>query len=255
MTMRTYLVINLLFIPSFTYSWGQTGHRTIGYIAENHLTNKAKKQIELILKGESLPYVSTWMDFIRSDEKYDYTHPWHYCTIPDGKTYSEVGAPEEGDAIEAMNRLISELKSKNFSKHDEAFALKCLIHILSDVHQPLHVGNGTDRGGNDVKLKWFGRNSNLHQIWDTDMINGERWSAVELAQELEKKYKDQVEGWKTTDVMVWINESYDLRDQVYTYPEDLRLGYNYSFQNWYTVEMRLMQAGIRLAEVLNEIYG
>lgn len=254
--MRTLsILIIIVVLPSFAYSWGQTGHRTTGYIASKHLTKKAKKNIDRILKGESLAYVSTWMDFIRSDDQYDHTHPWHYATIPDGMTYEQAGTPEEGDAIVTINRLIQELKTGNFSDYDESFALKCLIHLIGDVHQPLHVGNGNDLGGNTVKVKWFGRDSNLHRVWDTDMINNEKWSAEELANQLEGKYSDYVERWTTTNVEVWINESYELRQQVYNIPENGMLWYPYLFENWYTVEVRLMKAGLRLAAVLNEIYG
>ena len=128
-----------------TTYWGQKGHRIVGLIAENHLTAKAKKNISKILQGYSLADVSNFMDEIKSDDRYRHMNPWHYCTIPDDKTYEEVGAPEEGDAIQTIQRLILELKSKKFTDEDEAFALKCLVHLIGDVHQPLHVGFGMGR--------------------------------------------------------------------------------------------------------------
>ena len=96
--------------------WGKTGHRVIGLIAERHLSKKAKKQIEKILKDETLAEVSNYMDFIRADDRYDHMAPWHYCTIPDGQTYEEAGTPEEGDAIVAIQKFTEELRTKKIHR-------------------------------------------------------------------------------------------------------------------------------------------
>ncbi len=236
------------------FAWGVTGHRVVGLIAENHLTKKAKKNIRRVLDNESLAEVSNFMDFIKADKTYKHMSPWHYATIPDGQTYAE--PPEKGDAIQTIKRLVRELKAKNFTDEDQAFALKCLVHLIGDIHQPLHVGNGIDHGGNDLKLQYFRRKTNLHSIWDSGIINSQKYSYTEYAAWLDHPSSADLMAWSSTDVMDWIRESMKFRDQCYqTLNDKDRLSYQYDFDNIELVNKRLLQAGIRLANVLNEIYG
>jgi hypothetical protein len=235
--------------------WGQTGHRVVGLVAERHLTKKAKANIEKILGGESLAMVSNYMDFIKSDPTYKHMDPWHYCTIPDGQTYEQAGTPSEGDVIATIERLKVELKNKQFTDGDEAFAIKMLAHLVGDIHQPLHVGNGNDRGGNDVKLKYFWESSNLHRVWDSDMIDSQQLSYTEFADWVDTEDKATVATWQKNVTTDWAYESMGLRKQVYNLPEDLSLSYRYNFDNIDAVKLRLVQAGVRLAGLLNEIYG
>ena len=244
----------LLVVQSF--GWGPTGHRIVGLIAERHLTKKAKKNIEKVLGFETLAEVSNYMDFIKSDATYRHMSPWHYATIPDGKTYDEAGTPEEGDVIITIQRLMGELTNKEFTDYDEAFALKCLVHLIGDIHQPLHVGNGEDKGGNDVKLDYFWQSSNLHRVWDSGMIDGQKYSYTEYADWIDHPTNEQLEAWSSLNVLDWANESKALRDQCYnTIPEDKKLSYRYDYDNIELLNQRLLQAGIRLANVLNAIYG
>ncbi|MFY0605506.1 MAG: S1/P1 nuclease [Cyclobacteriaceae bacterium] len=248
------IVILLVLIASEAMSWGQTGHRVVGLIAEKHLTKKAKKTICEILQNESLAEVSNFMDFIKSDPSYRHMSPWHYTTIPDGMTYEEAGTSEKGDIIVTIDRLISELKSKKFSDEDEAFALKCLVHLIGDIHQPLHVGNGDDSGGNQVKLEYFWKSSNLHRVWDLGMIDGTRYSYTEYTNWINHASNSQVEKWQSQTTLDWAYESQAARSQVYDFPEDKKLSYRYDYDNRALLNQRLLQAGIRLAGVLNEIY-
>jgi hypothetical protein len=255
--MKKLTTVAILLILSFEiFAWGATGHRVVGLVAERHLTKKAKKNIALVLKSETLAEVSNYMDFIRSDNSYSHMTSWHYATIPDGKTYEEAGIPESGDAIQAIIRLIEELESKNFTDEDEAFALKCLVHLVGDIHQPLHVGTGDDRGGNDVKLDYFWESSNLHRVWDSGIIDRQQYSYTEYTDWIDHPTPNQVDSWKSLDVLVWANESKELRKQCYeTLPENKKLSYRYNFDNVDLVNQRLVQAGLRLAELLNKIYS
>lgn len=239
-----------------SFGWGATGHRIVGLIAEYHLSNKAKKNIEKVLGYETLAEVSNYMDFIKSDATYRHMSPWHYATIPDGKTYGEAGTPEEGDIIITIKRLMKELESKKFTDKDEAFALKCLVHLIGDIHQPLHVGNGEDRGGNDVKLDYFWQSSNLHRVWDSEMIEGQKYSYTEYVNWINHPTDAQLAEWSSLTVLDWANESKELRDQCYeTMPDNKKLSYRYDYENIELLNQRLLQAGIRLANVLNKIYG
>ncbi len=252
--MRYFLIIIYsLTISSNAIAWGQNGHRIIGQIAYNHLSNKVQKHIATILEGQSIAMVSTFMDEIKSDPKYDFMGPWHYCTIPDGEAYDS--APEEGDVIQAINTYIKQLKSGTLSGREEAFVLKCLIHVIGDIHQPLHVGNGTDRGGNDTKVTYFREPSNLHWIWDSGIIEGKSLSYTEYVAWIDMASATQIEQWKRDDIMVWTKESISYRPQIYDLPENNKINYRYNYDNIATVNLRLLQAGIRLAGVLDEIYS
>lgn len=234
--------------------WGQVGHRTVGYIADSMLSKKAQKNVRRVLGSETLAEVSTWMDEIKSDKSYRYASPWHYCTIPDGMTYETAPKQEGGDVVWAIEKMIKELKAGNLSPEDEAKDLKFLVHLVGDVHQPLHVGNGEDRGGNDVKVEWFRDKTNLHSVWDSRMIDGKQLSYYELADWVNHASKTEVKEWQAATVRDWAMESMSVRKQVYDIPEDGKLSYRYSYHNFDLVKQRILQAGVRLAGVINEIY-
>ncbi|MCP9290382.1 S1/P1 nuclease [Gracilimonas sediminicola] len=234
--------------------WGQIGHRTTGHVAEQYLTDKAAAEVERVLGNESLAEVSTWMDEVRSDDAYDFMAPWHYVTIPEGETYETVEKAEGGDIIWALEKVVKELKEGNLTQKQEEENLKILVHLVGDLHQPLHVGNGTDRGGNDVKLQWFWSNSNLHRVWDSEMIDDKQLSYTELSDFVNHPTEEQINEWQSTSIRDWAYESQDLLPQVYDFPEDKELSYEYSYKNWNTVEQRLVKAGVRMAGLINEIY-
>ena len=219
------------------------------------MTKKARKNIKKHLGNESIAIASYWMDHIRSDKNYNYQTPWHYCSIPDDKTYEEAGTPDQGDIIVTLQRLISELKSKKFTNDGELHAIRMLIHLVGDLHQPLHVGNGEDRGGNNVKLKFMWDDSNLHRVWDSNLINEQELSYSEYVQMIDFPTDSEITKWQSTTVLDWAYESKSHRKQVYTLPDDNNLTFDYIFKNKDLVNKRLLQAGIRLAGIFNEIYG
>ena len=250
----TTVIVLALFIslPKWGLSWGQIGHRVVGQIAMNHMSKKANKNVLAVLGNEDVAMVANWMDFIKSEEDKKFMSPWHYCTIEDGQKYGH--APEEGDVYEAINKFTEELKTKKFSV-DEAYALKVLIHLVGDVHQPLHVGNGKDRGANDVKVKFFWDKSNLHRVWDSGMIDKQQLSYTEYTKWIDVASQDQITMWQSDTVMKWMEESVSYRKSIYTLPDDKNLSYNYVHDHIGQVNKRLLKAGIRLAGILNEIYG
>ena len=248
------MTVVMIFYSSLSFAWGPTGHRVTGWIAEQHISKKAKKELTRILGNQSLAMAGTWMDEIRSDSLYDYTSDWHWVTIPDGRTYQQSEKNKNGDLLEAIERLTTALKSKSLSPTDEREYLKMLIHLISDLHQPLHVGGGNDKGGNDIKVKWFGSQSNLHRVWDSQMIDDTKLSYTELGASLEKPDAATILSWQKSDIYTWVKESMGYREQVYRYGKG-SLGYKYAYENFHIVRHRLLQAGIRLAGVLNDIYG
>ncbi|MEL7832609.1 S1/P1 nuclease [Fodinibius sp. Rm-B-1B1-1] len=253
------LISALLFTPiedSHNESiWGKNGHRVVGDIAADYLTPEARKEIDRVLGHESLAIASTWMDEVRSDPSYDHMESWHWVTIPDGMTYEETEKNPDGDLINALKTAINELKSGNLSANEEAEKLKIIIHLVGDIHQPLHVGTGEDRGGNDTEVEWFYEDSNLHRVWDSEMIEDRQLSYTELSAAVNHPSNQQIKHWQNTDVLDWAYESMDLREKVYDLPEDRQLSYKYQYENKDILDRQLLKAGIRLAGVLNKIYG
>ena len=248
-------VVGFLF-PIQMFGWGQIGHRVVGAVAEHHLNKKAKKAVKEILGDESLAMCSTWMDEIKSDHKYDHTHSWHYLTIAYGSTYGESDQGKDGDAIEAIDRFIKTLKSETSTLEEKREALSFLVHVVGDIHQPLHVGNGTDRGGNDLKIKWFYDGSNLHRIWDSEIIDSKQLSYTELACSIDHASRDQISNWQTGTPLDWAIDSQSHHTEVYDYDKDKdNLSYEYMYKNWDLVQEQLLKGGIRLAGLLNDIFG
>jgi hypothetical protein len=254
MIKKRIITLLLVHISVVSMAWGPTGHRAVGLVAEKYLNKKASKVLRRVLNGQSIAMAGTWMDEIRADSTYDYTADWHWVTVPPGKTYDQSEKNPNGDIIQTIERLTAALKSRQLTGLQETEALKMLIHLVGDIHQPLHVGTGDDRGGNDIQVKWFRDDSNLHRVWDSDMIDHTRLSYSELAQSLETPDETRIKSWQAATVRDWANESMSYRNAVYNYG-DGRLGYTYTYHNFEIVRSRLLQAGIRLASVLNEIYG
>lgn len=249
-----FIFLLVVCFSSTVFAWGPTGHRATGLVAEQYLSKAARKKLQQILNGQSLAMASTWMDEIRSDSTYDHMGDWHWVTIQDGETYEQSKKNPKGDVIESLERVIAALKSKKLSRKEEVEHIKILIHLVGDIHQPLHVGGGNDRGGNDVKIMWFRVDSNLHRVWDSDMIDDTKLSYTELAQSLDKPATSQVQQWQQSTVREWATESMSYRKEVYDYGQG-KLSYDYGYKYFPIVRTRLLQAGVRLAAVLNEIYG
>lgn len=253
--MRRLLPICILLLPLAARAWGPTGHRTVALIAERHLSPKARKAVQRILGPDRMAIVSTWMDEVRSDPAFDHTRDWHWVTIPDGGTYAQAEKNPNGDAVEAIGRMQALLRSDTVPLERQRLYLCMLIHFVGDLHQPLHVGRGDDRGGNDVKVRWMGRESNLHRVWDSEMIDLEGLSYTELAESLDHPTAEQRARWPQGTVASWAEENRALRPRIYDVPHGGELGYAYKYRNWPVVQEQLLKGGIRLAALLNEIYG
>ncbi|MFT5713084.1 MAG: hypothetical protein ACI9DQ_001495 [Glaciecola sp.] len=238
------------------HAWGQTGHRITAAIAEQYLTDEAKDAIKQLLPNESLAEASTYADEMRSnpDEFWQKeARPYHYVTVPKGKHYHDVGAPEEGDAFTALQKFSKIVKDGTAPLKERQRALRFIVHIIGDLHQPLHAGNGTDKGGNDVDLEFFWEKSNLHRVWDSGLIDRRKLSYTEWTNWLSEKITpEQVASWTTIDPLVYIAESAVIRDTIY--PETERLGWDYLYQHLPTATERLQEGGVRTAAHLNNLF-
>lgn len=252
------LMIALL-VPSQALAWGKTGHRVVGQIADARLTSKSRSAVKRILGSETLAEAANWPDFMKSDPSPFWqktADPWHYVTVPVGKTYDEAEHPPEGDAVTALARYSAVLRDRRASPADRQIALRFVVHLVGDLHQPLHAGNGTDRGGNDRRVTFFGRSTNLHSVWDSGLIDETQLSFSEMAAWLDARITPaDARDWSSTDPRDWIAESTALRDQVYPAAGDNTLSYRYVYDNEPRLEGRLERAGVRLAAVLNDIFS
>ncbi len=248
------LVLSTQLCYSTVPFWSKTGHRVTGEIAERHLSKKAKKWVYKLLKGQSLAEVSNYADDIKSDPQYNEYYPWHYVNYPGDKEYSEVEHAPEGDIVVAIQKCIQVLESETSSEQDQIFYLKMLVHLIGDLHQPMHVGRKEDRGGNDIQVQWFDEGSNLHRVWDKNMIHDYGMSYTELANKLPDLSKRQIREIQKGDVLVWVEETQEITNEVYNSVEvGGQLGYAYSYKYWPIVEQQLLTGGLRLAAIINEI--
>jgi len=261
-------------IPAPALGWGKTGHRVVAAIADTQLSGLARAHVEQILgPGESLDEAANWPDEMRSAPGSFWQKtatPWHYVTL-NGIIYDH--APQEGDALEALNHFSTVLNDPNASLADKQRALRFIVHLVGDLHQPLHVGKCCDKGGNDVKVTWFGKPTNLHSVWDSQLVDDEQLSFTEMASKLERHISPaDVVKWWDINPRDWISESAEIRDTVYPTKTDMPkptkgkkpkkgepvlpdLSYSYVYRFTPVMERRLSQGGVRLAAYLNALFA
>lgn len=254
----------LLLLPAFIVMsspsdnavfWGKNGHRATGKIAEEHLSRKTKKCINKLLNGQSLAFVSTYADEIKSDRTYSKYYPWHYVNMGLDETYEEAEKNPKGDLVTGIATCISVLKDDKSTDEEKVFHLKLLVHFIGDLHQPLHIGRSEDKGGNSIQLQWFGRGTNLHRVWDENMIDDWEMSYIELAENADDLSNKQIEAIEKGSVIDWVNEVHKITAEVYkSAKKGENLRYRYSYDHFGTVRTQLQKGGIRLAKVLNDIF-
>jgi hypothetical protein len=250
-----------LWLPCQGFAWGVTGHRVIGQIASLHLSAKAKKELKKILGNESIAMASNWGDFIKSDSTYDYLYNWHFININETLNYQQFKTYLESDtAVDAytkLNMIVDTLKNKTLSQQQKIMYLRLLIHIVGDIHQPMHVGKFSDLGGNRVRVQWFNQPSNLHRVWDEQLVEFQQLSYTEYAAAINFSSKAERLAWQKQPMSDWIFESYQHCQHIYAgiTTDNQKLSYRYNFDYVNTLNNQLLKGGIRLAGVLNELFG
>lgn len=256
-----------LCVSQFAQAWGPKGHDIVAAIAEQNLSKKAKKALDELLDGKSIVYYSSWMDNIQNSPNwkngYDKTKTWHYANIDKGHTYETMPKNEKGDVVVALNNIFKELTENqaNLTDSMKVDYVKMIVHLVGDVHCPMHAGRLSDRGGNAVKVKFFNQNTSLHSLWDSKLIDSARkWSYSEWANQLDrkdKKYKSAVVQGTFED---WFNATVQKATEIYDYVErtpekDQKFSYQYVYDFAPMLEESLLLGGYRLAYVLNTIFG
>lgn len=228
----------------------------VAQIAENNLTPKARAQVQLLLKGESMSDVATWADEVKNGGEYSNTKSWHFVDIPDGQDYSNSEHNHDGDVVTAITEMVATLKSPRASTLEKTDALKFLIHFVGDIHQPLHVGRPSDRGGNNTLVTVAGKRTNLHAVWDTYLVMQTPMTYQEYANSL-----DHVKAFFMApyDIAEFpfsqvIAEDLSIRPSVYDFGGSSEITKAYSQKQLKTINNQLLSGGKRLANVLNQIF-
>jgi len=235
-----------------------------------------------LLRGYSLAEVANWPDELRSEPRFDKYKLLHFATVPDGVlSYRDSKKAPCGDLVVAIGALSAFLKTgsrvdlfavpaltdKSDGTGKEACnpvetepittdtALRFLVHFLGELHQPLHVG-GTDQGGNKVAVNWMKRwQTNLHSVWDDEMVDFERLDYIEMARFLDHASGVDVAQWQMGDTISWADEDVAMRLQLYQFPDGKNLiSYAYTGAQRARMREQLLKGGLRLAYVINKIF-
>jgi hypothetical protein len=277
----------LLTLTPSANAWGPTGHRVVAEIAQRHLTPAAQVKVSLILDGRTLADVANWPDDLRSDPRYDKYKPLHFATVKNGlASYRDSEKARCGDVVVAIDAFTAFLRTgsreslyvvKALSDKTDgtgqgacnpqetepistALALSFLVHLMGDLHQPLHVG-GTDLGGNLVDVNWMDRwKTNLHSTWDDEMVDYERLDYTQYARFLDRASEADASRWLAGNTISYADEAVAMRSKLYVFPDDSgkpavhKVSYKYIGAQRDRMREQLLKGGLRLAGVLNSIF-
>lgn len=276
--------IFILFIPA-TLGWGKEGHYATCKIARSFLTEDATKAVkELLPENEgNLSSVCSWADEIKWMNKWRWTSELHYVDTPDFRCnydydrdcHDSSGVKDRcvtGAIYNYTEQLVTGYNTSNsVTNYNLTEALMFLSHYIGDVHQPLHVSFTTDEGGNTITVHWYKRKTNLHHVWDSDIIESamKTFYDKDLNVMISAIEKNITTTW-SNDISTWANCT--SAEEVCPDPwasESIKCSCNYAYRNATPgstlgdeyflsrlpiVEMRLAQGGVRLAATLNQIF-
>lgn len=255
--MKKLLLLIALISSAFSASaWSQKGHDITAYIAEKHLTPAARAAVDSLLEGKSMLYWANWLDNASHGMDYAYTKTWHYKNVDKDVRYEDAPLNEKGDVVTAINAQIEILADSASSFRDKNLALKILVHCMGDLHQPMHLGHLSDLGGNKTKIKFFDRDTNLHSIWDSSLVEyGHKWSYTEWQEQIDRATPAQEEAIVAGSVDDWAKETLAIASDVYKYFQPgMKVMYDPIARWTPVIEQQLLKGGLRLAYVLNQIY-
>ena len=253
--MKRFLSVSaFLAVVIILVSWGYKGHRAIATIAQKHLTSNTAYVVSAYLKGEIMADVSTWAD----ENKNRTTAPWHFLNLPSGLTHDQfvqAVSTSDNNVYTAILKTEASLKDNTLSFDEKNEALKYLIHLVGDAHQPMHVSRQEDKGGNTIQVRFDNKGTNLHSLWDSKLIDHEGLSQDEIAGQYDIATPDQVKKWQADSPMEWLWESYQISSQLYAETKPSQAIDEIYYTKYIPViHQRIDQAGIRLAGELNRIF-
>lgn len=251
-----WIVLVLIFAVVINFQalgWGNTGHRAIAEIGWHQLDKQTKRKIQMLLGDNYLPLYANYADNVRSEKDNPLADLPHYVNMPLDVTYEASQKSEDGDLVTVMTDMVNTLKSKSSTKDEKIVALKFIIHLVGDAHQPMHVGLVDDLGGNRIDVKWFGEETNLHRLWDSDLVDFTQLSYTELARFAGTPESSEIKSLSNTSIVDWINETHTYTKMIYDNLGDKDYGYDYSYMFNPVVFKQIQKAGYRLGNFLNEV--
>ena len=247
------------------WAWGAHGHRIATRIAEARLTPAARAGVrELLHEGDSLLTMCNWADH-EGHDVVPASAPWHYVNVPlDAAHYSDRDCRGGNCVVAKVRQFRKVLADPRAPKADRARALLFFIHFVEDVHQPLHVGDNRDKGGNETQVQYFNEGVNLHRLWDSTMLDEASRDEREWVRKIEPLLTpENVAAWSKGAVESWADESLAEAKKAYRDPKNParlvtsgdRLGREYAEAMLPVIRLRLAQAGVRLANELNAAFA
>lgn len=257
MMKRLFMLFAALGLTLNAMAWGQKGHDVTAYIAEFHLTPEAAERVAEVLGGHSLVYYANWMDNASNTPAYAYSKTWHYMNIDEGETLETQPRNPKGDLLTAINGIVSRIKKGKLSKEEEFDQLRMLIHLVGDLHCPMHAGRSTDLGGNRVKVLYFNRETNLHSIWDSSLVeSAHNWSYSEWQFQIDRANEAFIQQVQQGTIEDWFSATVNIAKKIYQVtPEGTKVSYDYIAAMTPVIEQQFLLGGLRLAGILNQLYG
>ncbi|WP_186458711.1 S1/P1 nuclease [Mucilaginibacter achroorhodeus] len=251
---------NLVYVAAlgsilFLASWGYKGHRAIAAIAQKHLSSNTAYVVSAYLQGEAMSEVATWADENR-DRK---TASWHYLNLPLGLTHEafvKAVTQSDNNIYTAILKTEASLKEKELPAEQKNEALKYLIHLVGDAHQPMHVSRKEDKGGNTIQVRFDGKGSNLHSLWDSKLIDHEGLSEQDISKNYDVATAAEISKWQSDSPVEWLWESYQISSNLYALTRSgATIDEAYYEKFIPVIHQRINQAGIRLAGELNKLFN
>ncbi len=243
-------------------AWGRVVHRASAKLTESLLSPQARAVIrDLLEPGETLADASTWAD--ENSREISGSAAWHYVNVHiSSPHYTSRDCRPQGCVVSKIAEFRAILSERHTAKPRRRTALRFFIHLIQDLHQPLHVADRGDRGGNNLQVR-YGRfdPTNLHQVWDSGLLRSRYRNENELWHELsELANQPASRDWLKGRIEDWADESLEVGRRAYQDPGThltLRSGDSlsreYERANLPRAVERLARAGVRLASLLNEI--
>ena len=241
----------LLTLPTQSFAWGKKGHELVAEIAFNYLDSATKQAVMKYLKNITIEEAATWMDENRSNRFYDYMRTWHYIDIDKGQEYQP---STEKNMLTILNSAFVSLQHKeNLKERQIKEYLLIIFHLIGDLHQPLHTGYPSDKGGNSVEIESPIFNGNLHSFWDTQIIELENIKLEECLEFYSTFSTEELKTINKINFLQWMKQSRNLLDGLYNFT-DGKIDRAYIDSNKIVIKKQLLIAGLRLANVLKNIF-
>ncbi len=249
-------------LPSSAWAWGGQGHRLVARIADTELTPQARQQVTALLAGEpdpSLAGIASWADELRENDPDlgKRSARWHYVNLGehDCRYDPPRDCPDGKCVVAALQQQTALLADRNQPRQVRQQALKFVVHLVGDIHQPMHAGYAHDKGGNDFQLQFGGKGTNLHSLWDSGMIYARHLSDDAYLAVLLQLPATPVTGVPAAlpDAAAWAQASCRIAIAPGVYPRKHVLPDNYLERYRPQAEARLRVAGDQLAALLNAV--